>query len=83
MGVPEFQNFQLPLLHAFADGEIHRAREMVNPMVQKFSLSQEDISELVPSGTQTKLENRVQWAIYDLFRAGLLHRPIRGCDRVT
>jgi restriction system protein len=32
----------------------------------------------LPSGTQKKLENRVNWSLYDLFRAGLLQRPLKG-----
>lgn len=36
------------------------------------------MSEMLPSGTQTKIENRVNWALYDLFRAGLLERPVKG-----
>ena len=83
MSVPEFQEYHLPLLQAFADGEVHRSREMVTPMAEQFNLSEEDISELLASGTQTKLENRVQWAIYHLFRAGLLHRPTRGSYSIS
>ena len=47
-------------------------------MAKQLDLSEEDIAELLPSGTQTKLKNRIQWALYDLFRAGLLHRPVKG-----
>ena len=83
MSVPEFQEYHFPLLQAFADGEVHRSREMVTPMAEQFNLSEEDISELLPSGTQTKLENRVQWAIYFLFRAALLHRPARGSYSIS
>ena len=78
MAVPEFQKFHLPLLQACADGKVHRSKEMVNPMAKQLDLSEEDIAELLPSGTQTKLKNRIQWALYDLFRAGLLHRPVKG-----
>ena len=78
MAVPEFQKFHLPLLQACADGKVKRSKEMVNPMAKQLDLSEEDIAELLPSGTQTKLKNRIQWALYDLFRAGLLHRPVKG-----
>ena len=83
MAVPSFQKFLLPLLRAYADGKDHRPREMINPMAKQQGLSEEDISELLPSGTQTKLENRVKWALYYLFRAGLLHRPERGIYSIS
>ncbi len=47
-------------------------------MAATFKLSEQDIEEMLPSGTQSKLENRVNWALYDLFRAGLLARPVKG-----
>lgn len=33
---------------------------------------------MLPSGTQSTLQNRVNWALYDMFRAGLLDRPKKG-----
>lgn len=47
-------------------------------MAKQFNLTPEDVEETLPSGGQTKLQNRVNWALYDLFRAGLLNRVVKG-----
>lgn len=78
MAVPEFEEFHLPVLKQCADGLEKRPRQMSETMTDEFQLSVEDRGELLPSGTQTRLQNRVNWALYDLFRAGLLTRPARG-----
>jgi restriction system protein len=78
MPVPQFEEFQLPALKECADGQVHRPGEMAEKMAARFRLSESEIAETLPSGGQTKLENRVNWALYDLFRAGLLNRPVRG-----
>lgn len=38
---------------------------------------------MIPSKLETLLRNRVNWAVYYLFRAGLLERSKRGYYRIT
>lgn len=42
-----------------------------------------DLSDMLPSGTQSRWHNRANWACYDLYRAGLLDRPKRGLYVIT
>jgi restriction system protein len=51
---------------------------MAERIAKLFNLTAEDVAEGLPSGGQTKVENRVNWALYDLYRAGLLNRPVKG-----
>ena len=47
------------------------------------AISQEDTKEKLPSGTQTKYENRIYWAAIYLHRAGCLERVRRGVFKIT
>jgi restriction system protein len=47
------------------------------------AVSEEDRNEKLPSGTQTKYENRIAWAAVYLNRAGFLERVHRGVFRIT
>lgn len=83
MSVPEYQAFMLPLLLLAADGAEHRSSEAVDRLVDQFLLTDEDLRELLPSGNQTKLVNRVGWAKTYLTKAGLLESAGYGRFRIT
>lgn len=83
MAVPAFQDFLLPVLQVTADGQEHAVSEFVELMAQHFNLSPEDRAEMLPSGTQTRLFNRCQWARTYLAKAGLFEATRRGHVRIT
>lgn len=83
MPVPEFNDIKPPALQLFADGEAHKQSEVFVGLASHFKLTEADLAELLPSGTQTRWRNRASWACYDLFRAGLLERPKRGVYVIT
>jgi len=58
-------------------------REFIDRMAQEFRLTEEDLKELLASGTQSRFENRVYWALVHLRRAGLLESTGRGMNRIT
>ena len=62
MAVPDFQSFFKPLLEIAADGREHSLREARDRIAEEMRLSPADLSERLPSGTQTKFDNRVAWA---------------------
>lgn len=82
MPIPNFQTFMLPLLRIAADRKDHRVGELAEPLADLFGLSADERKELLPSGGQRKLINRVAWAVSDLRRAGLLEGA-RGSFRIT
>lgn len=63
MSVPEFQNFMLPILRIFQDKKEHNIKKCKEEVIKYFKLSDTDIRELVPSGKQTLVENRVYWSL--------------------
>jgi restriction system protein len=83
MGVPDFQSFFMPLLELAADGEEHSIREARGVIASRMNLSEADLSELLPSGTQTKFDNRVAWARSYFVQAKVLESTRRGYFRIT
>jgi restriction system protein len=81
--VPDFQSIMLPLLRLLGDKQIHKASDLRIKIANHFDLSETDQNEMLPSGTQLKLDNRVHWAISYLKHAGLLIYPSRGSCLIT
>lgn len=83
MAVPKFHEFLKPMLVLVQDGKEHSLKEIRSTLAVNFSLNEEDLSQLLPSGVQTVFSNRVQWAGTYLTKAGLLTRVSRGIVRIT
>lgn len=83
MAVPDYQKFMLPVLRIASDVAEHSTGEVHDTVAEQFSLSEEDKNELLPSGTQTKLKNRISWAVIYLTKAGLLERTGRGRFKIA
>lgn len=83
MPVPDFQSLMLPLLLLTGDGQEHTMSETIDVMAREFQLTPEERNELLPSGRQRRLHNRVGWAKTYLKKAGLLEDKGRGRFRIT
>lgn len=73
----------LPLLRLVADGNDHLLKEAVAALAREFELTDQELSEYLPSGRQTVIANRVAWARTYLKKAGLLSSPRRGFIAIT
>ena len=82
MPIPDFQTLMLPVLSSSAGGEV-RISTVVQQIADQLCLSEEDRSQLLPSGTQTTFANRVHWAKSYLGKAGLVELTRRGHFRAT
>ena len=82
MTIPDYQTFMRPVLHLAAEKE-RTARECIDLVADRFSLSAAEREALLPSGKQTTLANRVHWAITFMAHAGLVQRPRRGVVLAT
>lgn len=78
MSVPTYQDFLLPLLQIAGDEQEHLLSQTLEFLANQFNLNEEDRKELLPSGRQTKLANRIGWAITYLKKAKLLESGKRG-----
>lgn len=73
----------LPVLKLASDGKEHKFSSAVEELADEFSLTMEERSELLPSGSQAVFNNRVGWARSYLKQAGLLASPKRGYFTIT
>lgn len=83
MATPDFQSFFKPLLEISVDGQEHSLKDARDKIAKTLALSSDDLSERLPSGTQTKFENRVAWAKSYLIQAGVFEPTRRGHFRIT
>jgi restriction system protein len=73
MAVPGFQDIMLPLLKILDDGQEYKHGEVIDLLAQNFELSEEQRRELLPSGKQSRFDNRVGWSRTHLSKAGLMY----------
>lgn len=83
MAVPDFQSFFKPLLEIAADKKEHSMKEARELISKNMNLSEADLKELLPSGTQTKYDNRIAWAKSYFVQAKVLEAPRRAYFRIT
>ena len=83
MSIPDFQTLMLPLLALSSNGNEYTMPEIRKELALKFSLSQEDLEQLLPSGRQKTFSNRVAWAKAYLAQAGALDSSKRGVFRIS
>ena len=78
MAIPDFQSIMLPLLKLASDGKEYTVQKSREDLADYYNLSEAELSEMLPSGRQTRFSNRVAWAKSYLTQAGLLNSPKRG-----
>ncbi len=83
MPIPDFNQIKVPALSLFADNAPRKTSALFDTLASTFELTDAELRDLLPSGTQSRWHNRVLWACYDLYRAGLLARPKRGTYQIT
>jgi len=75
--IPDYQSLMLPVLRLAATGE-SRVADVAERIADDLRLSQEERDELLPSGRQRLLHNRIHWAKFYMSKAGLISSPTRG-----
>ena len=77
MAIPDYQSLMLPLLAIAAEGET-RVPVAAQIVADRLGLSLDERDEMLPSGKQRLLNNRVHWAKFYMSKAGLIDSPKRG-----
>lgn len=72
-----------PLLASLEGGDERTITALRGGLAEEFSLGEEDLAELIPSGRVTTFQNRVGWAATYLYRTKLIDRPRRAVYRIT
>lgn len=83
MAIPDYQTVMLPLLEYLKDQREHNIREAIDFISSHFKLTEEEKKELLPSGQQPIIDNRVSWAKTYMLKAGLIESPKRGYIKIT
>lgn len=83
MAIPTYDEFMYPLLEAIGDGDEYKFRDLIEILSDKFDLTEEEKTELLPSGQQAIVDNRIGWAKTYLKKSGLLIYPKRAHVKVT
>ena len=83
MPVPDYQTLMLPTLKTLADGGQSSLVGVTEAVGDAVGLTKEDREEMLPSGKQPVLYNRVGWAVYYMSKAGLLRKIGRGAYELT
>ena len=83
MAIPDYESLMLPILQYLSDDSERRTSEIVSHIASRFSLSEEEMRALIPSGRAKVVHNRVGWACTYLRKAGLIHSRQRGFNRIT
>lgn len=83
MAIPGYQEFMLPLVKLAADGHDHKITDAIDALADHFGVSELERETMLPSGTQTRLYNRVTWALTYLTKSLLLEKSGRGRFRMA
>lgn len=82
MPIPDYHAIMLPALRLYAAGEI-RVAEAVDKIADEFDLPDQERFEILPSGGETRISNRVRWSLTHLVTFGLLERLQPGRFAIT
>lgn len=80
--IPDYQALMRPVLEMANKGEV-RIGDIVDLLADRFGLTEEERTELLPSGKQARFANRVHWAKSYLKQAGLVKPTRRGHFLIT
>ena len=83
MSIPTFQALFLPVLKALADQKALPIADIREHVRSSEGLSESDCRQMLSSGRQPVFDNRIQWALAHLTKAGLIDRPYRGQYELT
>jgi restriction system protein len=83
MAIPDFQSVMRPVLAVVADGLPISLKALREQVIEQFHLSEVERHDMLPSGRQTVINNRIGWARTYLNKAGLLSIPSKGLVQIT
>lgn len=82
MTLPQWHGFVDPVLRIMSDGQIRRNAEIRTAVAERTRLTEDDMAEVMSSG-EARWANRINWAVFDSMKAGLLVREARGQYKIS
>lgn len=83
MAIPKYDEMYREFLEVLSDGESHKISEIRDALAMVFAVSDDERTELLPSGKQPLFNNRVNWTCTYLKQAGLVENSSRGVYHIT
>jgi restriction system protein len=80
--IPDYQSLMKPVLHCAKSGP-RKISDVVDEITDQLGLTDEERHQLLPSGKQTKIANRVHWARSYLKQAALVRSVKHGWYDLT
>ncbi len=80
--IPDYQSLMRPVLEC-ARNEPRKISDVVEDISHRLELTEEERQQMLPSGKQTTITNRVHWARSYLKQAGLVRNIRRGWYELT
>ena len=86
MPIPKFDEMMLPILKLLGqelEGETLTSKQLRAFVISYYSLDDNDVSEMLPSGGIEKYASNMLWACTYMRQAKLIESPMRGTYRIT
>lgn len=83
MPIPDYQTLMRPVLQTLSTGTALQTSEIRGQVAGAIALTEQDLSELVPSGQKPLFNDRISWALSYMKQAGVVERPKRGMYKIT
>lgn len=83
MGIPKYNEIYREFLETLEDGVTHTMKEVRLEIGTKFKLTEDELSQMLPSGRQSVFDNRVGWCRTYLMKAELITSPVRARVMIT
>ncbi|WP_199823836.1 winged helix-turn-helix domain-containing protein [Labrenzia sp. OB1] len=80
--IPDYQSLMRPVLEC-ARNEPRKISDVVEEISDRLALNEEERQQMLPSGKQTTIANRVHWARSYMKQAGLVRNIRRGWYELT
>jgi restriction system protein len=80
--IPDYQSLMRPVLECAAAGP-RKISDVVEEISEKLQLTAEEREQLLPSGKQTTIANRIHWSRSYMKQAGLVRNIKRGWYELT
>lgn len=80
--IPDYQTLMRPILESSANGEV-RISDVIDKLADDFALTEDERTQLLPSGKQTTFANRAHWARTYLKQADLISATKRAHFVIT
>ena len=83
MAIPKYNELYPNVLGVLSDGNEYSTRDLDEIIVNQLNLTEEERNEMLPSGNQKTIKNRIGWARSYLKKAGLIASRKRGFVNIT